>query len=266
VSGEAILDKTGVSRLYHIPVLSKALDVLEYFQTQASSATLDELYRHTRFSKTTVYRILRTFEHRGYLAHQDDGRYRLVARPSKLRFGFAGQSDDLPFSRAVTTSLIDAAAASGVELLILDNRYDPAAALANAERFVQERVDLVIECQIDQSVAPIIGDRIAAAGIPMISVEIPHPHSIYFGVDNYRAGYSAGVFLGKYAYKHWKGQIQWVLGLDIEDAGSLVQGRITGAFEGIRSVLPKIPGDHFVRRDGRGLKERSSHGNSCAHI
>jgi len=251
------LDKTGVSRLYHIPILSKALDILEYFHTQTPSASLDELYRYTGFSKTTVYRILRTLEHRGYLALQDDGRYRLVSRPSKLRFGFAGQSGELPFSQAVTASLKAAAASSGVELLILDNCYDPAVALHNAERFIREQVDLVIECQIDQGVAPIIGDKIAAAGIPLISVEIPHPHSIFFGVDNYRSGFSAGEFLGKHAKKKWQGNVQWVLGLDIQEAGSLVQGRITGAFAAIRDILPQIPSESFVRMDARGLKERA---------
>src|SRR5687768_3318476 len=118
----ACMDKKGVSRLYHIPVLSKALDILEFLQTQKPSASLEELYRETQFSKTTVYRILRTLEHRGYLARQDDGRYRLVSRPSKLRFGFAGQSATLPFSQAVTASLKEAAASSGVALIVLDNQ------------------------------------------------------------------------------------------------------------------------------------------------
>ncbi len=251
------MDKAGVSRLYHIPVLSKALDILEFLQTQKASASLEEIHRQTRFSKTTVYRILRTLAHRGYLAHQEDGRYRLVSRPSKLRFGFAGQSEKLPFSQVVTASLKEAAVASGIELLILDNRYDAGTALRNAERFIQERVDLVIEFQIDQRVAPIIGDKIAAAGIPLIAVEIPHPHAIYFGVDNYRAGIVAGEFLGEYAKKTWKAKVIWVLGLDIQQAGSLVEGRITGAFEGIRQVLPSIPSDQYVRLNAKGLHETS---------
>jgi len=251
------LAKKGVSRLYHIPMLSKALDILEYLQTQKPIASLDELYQHTQFSKTTIYRILRMLEHRGYLARQDDGRYRLVSRPSKFKFGFAGQSEELPFSQAVTDSLKEAAAASGVQLLILDNHYDPATALRNAERFIDERVDLAIEFQIDQGVAPIIGDKLAAAGIPLIAIEIPHPHAIFFGVDNYRVGFTAGKFLGQYAKKHWKDKVQWVLGLDIQEAGSLVQGRITGAFEGIREILRYIPTDRFVRVDARGLDERS---------
>ena len=93
-----------------------------------------------------------------------------MPHPSKLLFGFGGQSEELPFSK-------EAAAASGVDLLVSDNRRDAQTALRNAEAFVQKRVDLVIEFQIDQQVAPILADEITRAGIPLIAVErdIPHP-------------------------------------------------------------------------------------------
>lgn len=248
---------SGLDGLYHIPILSKALDILEFMQDGRQAVSLKELYEVTKYSKTTLYRIIKTLEHRGYLAHLEDGLYRVVSRPSKLRFGFGGQSEALPFSQAVTASLKEAAAASGVDLLVLDNRYDARTALRNAEQFVQERVDLVIEFQIDQEIAPILAYKIERAGIPLIAVEIPHPYATFFGVDNYLAGFVAGEFLGHHAKKAWKGNVQWVLGLDIEEAGSLVQSRITGAFEGVREVLPQLPSERFVRIDARGLSEKS---------
>ena len=247
----------GLNSLYHIPILSKALDILELMQSEKQALSLDHLHQATRFSKTTIYRILRMFEYRGYLSRQEDGHYRAVSRPSRLRFGFGGQSEALPFSQAVTASLKAAAAASGVDLLVLDNRYEPRTALRNAERFVEERVDLVIEFQIDQEIAPVLADKISRAGIPLIAVEIPHPYATFFGVDNYRAGFVAGEFLGNHAKKIWNSNVQWILGLDIEEAGSLVQSRITGAFEGIREVLPQLSGERFVRMDARGLGEKS---------
>jgi ribose transport system substrate-binding protein len=234
-----------VGRIY-VPILSKALDILEFLQTTQPGVSLEELYQQTKFSKTTVYRIVKTLERRGYIAHQEDGRYRLLSRPSKLRFGFGGQPEELAFSRAVTASLKKAATASGVELLVLDNRYDARTAVRNAERFVQERVDLVIELQIDQGLAPIVADKIATAGIPLIAVEIPHPHANFFGIDNYRVGFVAGEFLGQHAKKVWKGNVHWILGLDIEEAGSQVHSRITGAFEAIREDLPDVPVERFV--------------------
>jgi len=244
-------------RLYLIPVLSKALDILELLQAENQPMSLEAVHRQTRISKTTVYRVLKTFVHRGYLSQSPDGLYRQVTRPKKIRFGFGGQSAEMPFSVEVTESLKNAAVAVGVDLLILDNQYDAATALRNAEQFVSSKVDLVIEFQVEQEVAPIIADKIAEANIPLIAIDIPHPHATYFGVDNYRVGMEAGELLAAHATSKWGGKVDWVLGLDLPEAGQLVQSRTTGAFEGVRSVMPELPVEAYVRIDGRGMRDRS---------
>jgi len=251
------MPKTAPKRLYLIPVLSKALDVLEMVQRENTPMSLESIYQRTHISKTTVYRILKTLAHRGYLTHAQDGLYRAIGNPRKMVFGFGGESTEMPFSEAVTKSLRDAAASAGVELLVLDNHYDPAIAVRNAENFVQNRVDLVIEFQVDQQVAPIIADKISAAGIPLIAVDIPHPHAVFFGVDNFRVGLEAGELLADHAKQAWDGKVSAVLGLDLEEAGPLVQSRITGAFEGVRSRLPGIPAESFIRMDARGMREKA---------
>jgi ribose transport system substrate-binding protein len=244
-------------RLYLIPVLSKALDILELLQAENQPMTLEAIHRQTKISKTTVYRVLKTYVHRGYLSQSSDGQYRHVTRPKKLRFGFGTQSADMPFSVQVTESLKAAAAAVGVDLLILDNQYDAATAVRNAEEFVSSHVDLVIEFQVEHEVAPVIGDKLAGAKIPLIAIDIPHPHATFFGVDNYRVGIDAGEVLASHASRNWNRKVDWVLGLDLPEAGQLVQSRITGAFEGIRSAIPDIPVECYVRLDGRGMRDRS---------
>ncbi len=129
--------------------------------------------------------------------------------------------------------------------------------MRNAEQFVREQVDVVIEFQVEQHAAPIIADKIAAANIPLIAVDIPHPHSTYFGMDNYRAGFEAGSLLADYALNRWEGKVDWMLGLDLEEAGLLVQSRITGAIEAVKTRLANVPVETFVRIDGRGLTSAS---------
>ncbi|HYK37754.1 substrate-binding domain-containing protein [Alloacidobacterium sp.] len=247
-----------IKRLYLIPILSKALDILELLEGEKRPITLEAIYQRSHISKTSVYRILKTFVHRGYVAQSPDGSYRLVSRPKKMRFGFAGQSAEMPFSEAVTSSLRAAAAASGVELIVRDNRYDADTAVKNAKEFVAEGVDIVIEFQIEEHVAPYLAHIIARAGIPLIAIDIPHPHASYFGVDNFQVGFEAGELLAHHAISKWKKKVDWVLGLDVAEAGSLVQSRITGAFEGVRSLLPEIPQELFIRLDGRGMRETSA--------
>ena len=244
-------------RLYLIPVLTKSLDILELLQAENQPMVLEEIHKKTRVSKTTVYRILKTLVHRGYVGQTADRHYRHIARPRKLRFGFGGQSAEMPFSEAVTESLRGAAAAVGVDLLVLDNRYNAETAVENAEEFLRQRVDIVIEFQVDEHAAPIIADKIAAAGVPLIAIDIPHPHATYFGIDNYRAGLLAGTLLGDFAINRWDGRLNWVVGLDIAEAGSMVLSRITGAFEGVKSRLPNVPVESFVRMDGRGMRDKS---------
>lgn len=247
-----------IKRLYLIPILSKALDILELLESENKPLTLETIYQRSRISKTSIYRILKTYVHRGYVAQTSDGAYRLVARPKKIRFGFAKQSAEMPFSEAVTSSLQDAAAASGVELMIRDNRYDAETAIRNANEFVSEAVDLVIEFQIEEGIAPVIAHAISKAGIPLIAVDIPHPSAVYFGVDNFEVGYEAGRLLAQHAIRSWKGKVDWVVGLDVAEAGTFVQSRVTGAFEGVRSLLPDLDASSLVRLDGRGLRNTSA--------
>lgn len=243
--------------LYLIPVLSKALDILELLQVENRPLTLEAIHQRTRVSKTTVYRVLKTYVHRGYLVQTPEGTYRHVLRRPKMRFGFAGQSAEMPFSNEVTRSLQDAALSVGVELTVLDNRYDGATAIQNADALIRGGMDLIFEFNVAQEVAPVIGDRVAAAGIPLIAIDIPHPNAIFFGVDNYRVGVDAGELLAAHAKENWESEADWMLGLDLTAAGTLVQGRVSGAFEAVRAALPALPAANYLRMDGRGQLEAS---------
>lgn len=251
------MPKAKIKRLYLIPILSKALDVLELLEQDHAPLTLEDVFQRTQISKTSVYRILKTLVHRGYVAQSQNGAYRLVSRPRRLRFGFAAQSAENPFSVAVAHSITAAAAASGVELLQLDNRYDADIAVQNAEAFVKERVDLVLEFQVTEHMAPQVAHILKKADIPLIAIDVPHPNATYFGVDNFEVGFEAGALLAQHAIRHWRGHADWVVGVGLSEAGTFVQSRITGAFQGIRDRLADIPPRRFVQIDGHGRREPS---------
>ena len=246
-----------IKRLYLIPILSKALDVLELLEQNHAPVALEDVYQKTNISKTSVYRILKTLVHRGYVAQSQDGLYRLVSRPKRLRFGFASQSAEMPFSVAVSQSVAAAAAASGVELLMLDNRYDADMAVQNAEEFVAKRVDLVIEFQVEELVAPRVAHIFKKAEIPLIAIDVPHPNATYFGVDNFEVGYESGILLAQHALSKWRGKADWIVGVGFAEAGSFVQSRMTGAFEAIRERIGDLSASRFVLLDGRGMRQPS---------
>jgi ribose transport system substrate-binding protein len=246
-----------IKRLYLIPILSKALDVLEVLEAQNAPVTLEDVYQRTQISKTSVYRILKTLVHRGYVAHGESGEYRLVSRPRRLRFGLAVQSAELPFSQQVAASVTSAAASSGVELMVLDNHFDAETAIRNAEEFVSQRVDLVLEFQAEEHIAPHVAYILKNAGVPLIAIDVPHPNATYFGVDNFEVGYEAGNLLAQHALRKWKGKTDWVIGVGMAEAGGFVQSRISGAFEAVRTHMNQIPAERFLRLEGRGMREPS---------
>lgn len=252
------MPKAKIKKLYLIPILSKALDVLELLEKTSGSITLEEVYQQTHISKTSVYRILKTLVHRGYVAQRETGEYRLMSRPRRLRFGLAVQSAEMPFSLAMAASVSSAAAAAGIELVQLDNRYDSEVAIKNVEEFVRQHVDLVLEFQAEEQVAPHIAHILKKAEIPLVAIDVPHPNATYFGVDNFEVGYEAGMLLSKHAQMKWKGKADWVLGVGFSEAGSFVQSRMAGAFEAIRTTLDQISADRYVRIEGRGMREPSS--------
>ena len=249
--------KTKIKRLYLIPILSKALDVIEILESENSALNLEDIYQRTEISKTSVYRILKTLVHRGYVAQNQSGQYRLVSRPKRLRFGFASQSGEMPFSIAVGASIEQAAAAAGIEIVSLDNRFDSETAIQNAHELVRQRVDLVLEFQVEEHVAPHIAHIFKGADIPLIAIDVPHPNGTYFGVDNFEVGLEAGVLLAQHACTKWKCKVDWVVGVGFAEAGSFVQSRISGAFESLRQRLTSLPADRFVRLDGRGMRHPS---------
>ncbi len=105
---------------------------------------------------------------------------------------------------------------------------------------IRERVDLVLEFQTYERVAPIIASKFLEANTPVIAIEVPHPGAAYFGANNYKAGIIGGKALGRWAREHWESKVDQLLLLELPIAGSLLELRITGFVDGLRAELPQI--------------------------
>jgi ribose transport system substrate-binding protein len=212
----------------------------------------------TGFPKTTAFRLLRTLIHGGMIERAGAGVYRnnfgpLSSRP--YRIGFAAQGDT-EFSREVLRSVQAVASRERVQLMTVDNRYSARAAMRNADQLIHERVDLVLEFQTYERVAPAIAEKFMAAKIPVVAIEVPHPGATFFGVDNYRAGLVAGRALGRWARDNWNGRVEQLVLMELPIAGSLLELRLSGLIDGMRAELPGIVDVPMVRLNGRGNFEQ----------
>jgi ribose transport system substrate-binding protein len=214
--------------------------------------SLADIVGRTGIEKTIAFRIIRTLEKQSFLRKVSGRRYSTNVQllgSRRFRIGYAGQTSDSPFAQAVEDSLRRAAAHNQVDLVVFDNRYSEKVALRCARQLIAERVDLAIEFQTHQKISPLISSMFQAAQIPMISVDIPHPGAIFYGVDNYSAGLAAGRALAKWCKIHWQGQADELLLLELEIAGSLPYLRMSGVEAAVRQAIPAIK---TVRMETRG--------------
>src|ERR671933_66307 len=229
--------------------------VLSAFRASREALPLREIAARSDLPKSMAFRLLYTLERCGMVDKVGENLYRSSLRPFKqklYRIGYAAQGTDYQFSKEVSDGLQRAAAAEGVERISVDNRYNPKIAQRNADVLVRERVDLVIEFQTDEQIAPIVASKYREANIPLIAIEIPHPGATYFGANNYEAGLIGGRHLGRWAKHHWHSDIQEIVLISLERAGSLPKMRLTGMLVGMREVFPALENCTVTFLDGDG--------------
>ncbi|HZY62989.1 MAG TPA: substrate-binding domain-containing protein [Edaphobacter sp.] len=246
-----------IRRGYTIQSVIRAASIIHAFQSTSEVLDLRVVAGRVNLHKATTFRLLETLVEARLLERAGKHGYRCcvqAARSKRYRIGYASQSNLLPFTKTVSESMVVAASAANVDLLVLNNEFSPRVALQNAETFVSQKVDLVVESQINVAVAAQIAAKFSDARIPFIALDIPHPGAIYFGADNYKAGRMAGRHLAKWAAKYWKSGPEQIILLGVDAAGPLLNARLTGIIDGIEELGQfgqNVPIHHYDTKGGQ---------------
>lgn len=178
--------------------------------------------------------------------------------PNHYRIGFANLSDQMPFAIDVRRGLEQVARqANNIELIVADNQLNGEVAFKVADRLLTKNLNLMIEYQVDHDMGIVIMDKFRQANIPVIAVDIPMVGATYFGVDNYRAGYMAGLALGEWIKNYWQGQFDRLIMLKESLTGTLTHARMHGQLVGLQEIVGQIPESNIIRLDGGITTENS---------
>ena len=240
---------------YLVKSVVHASQLLSAFRTTGEALPLREIAGRSGLPKSMAFRLLYTLERCGMVAKVSENLYRSHVRPFKqrpYRIGYAAQGTDYLFTKEVSVGLQRAATSQGVELICVDNKYNPKVAQRNAEILVREKVDLVIEFQTDENVAASVAAKYREANIPLIALEVPHPGGTYFGANNYEAGLIGGRYMGRWAKDKWHSEVDEVVLIALERAGSLPKMRLTGMLAGMKEVIPSLENCRVTYVDGDG--------------
>ncbi len=176
----------------------------------------------------------------------------------KYKIGFANLTEDIVFTKLVREGIEANAKKAGVDLVLADNKLDGATALANADSFITQGVNGVIEFQTDEKFGNVIMDKFRAKNIPVIAIDIPMPGATFFGADNYKAGRLAGEAAAKYANDKWGGQVDAIIVLDLPQSGPIPAARMQGQVEGIQDNLKtKVPDNMIFRLDSKNTQDEA---------
>jgi ribose transport system substrate-binding protein len=242
-------------RSYTVEAVARACSLLHAFRDEQEILHLRDLVGRTRINKTTVFRILCTLENAGLIEVLGPGRYRTRIKPVKrraLRLAYASQMECNLFVQDVTEGIRRRAAEEGIDLLEFDNRCSPKVAIQNARLAIEAGVDLAIEYQIHDHVAPAISSMFHEAHIPLIAITVPHPGAVFYGPNGYEVGRTAGRALGQWVKQKWNAVVDQVLLLEVPSAGPLPHSRLSGVVTGIQEVLEGISESQVMHVDGRG--------------
>jgi ribose transport system substrate-binding protein len=240
---------------YLVKSVVHSSQLLSAFRSSGEALPLREIAARSGLPKSMTFRLLYTLERCGMIEKAGENLYRSHLRPFKqrpYRLGYAAQGTDYQFSKEVSISLQRAAAAQGIELICVDNRYNAKIAQRNADVLVREKVDLVIEFQTDDHVAPIVAAKYRTAGIPLIALEVPHPGATYFGANNYEAGLIGGRHLGRWAKQQRCSDADEIVFIALDRAGNLPKMRLTGMLVGMKEVYPALENCRVTYLDGDG--------------
>lgn len=240
---------------YLVKSIVHSSQLLSAFHSPGEALPLKEICTRCSLPKTMAFRLLYTLEKCGMIDKVGQNLYQSrvrLWRQRLYRLGYAAQGTDYQFSREVSESLQRAATAEGIELICVDNRYSAKTAQRNADLLVREKVDLAIEFQTNEEVAPIVAAKYREAGIPMIAIDIPHPGATYYGANNYEAGLIGGRYLGRWVKEYWHSEVDEILLLELKRAGNVPRMRLSGLLVGINLVLPSASNCRVTYLEGDG--------------
>lgn len=238
----------------------RACAILRCFERHTTTLGLAQISAETYLSKATAYRILTALVAGGVVERREKNTYCMAPRPLHrrgYRIGYAQHNEEFLFSRMVSESIRSSAYEAGVDLLLLNNRSSPSTAVRNADVFVREQVDLVVEFQSNQESAAMVADRLGEAEIPVIAIDVPHPGALFCGPNNYRAGMLGGHALAQACIARWHGRFDELLLLGLPNPGPLVGSRLTGIIAGLREKMNGVTDDKVRFLNGRGRFENS---------
>lgn len=123
------------------------------------------------------------------------------AQTKTLVLGMAQANNAEPWREAMNAQLMAAAKKRNMQLTISDARQDNAKQVADVERFIQQKIDLLIISPNEAAPLTSVVKKAYDAGIPVIVLDravLGDAYTMFIGADNKLIGEKAGAYVAKW--------------------------------------------------------------------
>jgi len=122
----------------------------------------------------------------------------------------------------------------------------------NTRNLISQNIDAAVMCYWDPNLAKTSIDLLKEKNIPIFSIDIPMPGTVFLGVNNYDVGTKAGDFLADWVIKNWGGSVDLVIDINSPTEGPIVAQRFQGQEDAFFKKITTYPLDKVERQDGGG--------------
>jgi ribose transport system substrate-binding protein len=163
------------------------------------------------------------------------------AQTKQYTIAFANVDDNTPFAVDVKRGFVEAAKKyTNVKLLTLDNKRDPVETINNADIAITKKVDFFIEYTNQAGAAKTVAEKLKAAKIPVMAVQVPVPGAPVFLINNFDAGYQAAKALLEHSKKNWSNERPVFLLINMPSGGDPFIERANGAKKAVSEMMPGL--------------------------
>ena len=140
----------------------------------------------------------------------------------------------------------------GWDFVELSNNNDGPTAVKNADVFIQDKIDALIQFNGQPATNPVLAAKFGAAHIPVVTYDISQKGFYFVGIDNEAAGLAGGEALGQIAKAKWNCDPDLVVSAEGSGAGIVNTWRTGGMRDGLKKICPDIPAEKWVSFEAGG--------------
>ncbi len=160
--------------------------------------------------------------------------------------GFNNYNMETFFPQDLYKGMQEEADKLGIEIKYAEASGDPQTILSNIDMFLMSDVDMIIDFNFNPEVGVTLVEKCNESDVPLLSIDCLYEGAYFFGVNNLKAGRTAGEYAAQIIKDKWGGELDYLVLEVNEAAGPEVKKRLEGIVEVIKEEKINVAEENII--------------------